>query len=535
MRKPAPTWEKETRGYRQAVKICPCEPDTISTEQQRCNGDENVLRTDEAGISIVEILIATFILFFVITAVMGLLTMSFVMSTGARRQSSATAMANRQIESIRALPYASIGVSGGDPNGTLAASETTTSAGIVYTITRSITWVDDVADNSPETPGGADSNRNDYKDVRVTLSWLNPTTGTTAQVSVSTSIREPWVDTNAPTVDFTANNVPSNSIVYENKIYNPSDPGNPGELYVQGEANDNLDADGIIASLIFYVDGRVLRNPGYTPSTASWAPNAQTFTNTIYPVNTLAVDESGTAIYPDGLRELKVEAWDNSGARDFKIINMTVDNYAPAVPGSIDASVSSANGTCFNQIGMAWTGAMDGTDWADHYSMERNKNGTIDTSLTLAGTASSYTDTPLTPFSRYTYRIRSVSPMQRTSAYTALTASLMTRPKLTGTANGNGGTRTATLTWTPPTFSATSVHYHIYQATSWSGSNLTSEVSATTGHTYTATSWTSPSFNKTNQYYWQVRTSLYIGGTHYSVYSNVIGPSPLSGSYPIPP
>jgi len=496
-----------------------------------------VKRLDEAGVSIVEILIATFILFFVITALAGLLTMAFAMTNSARRQTAGTVFAQELMEEIRAMSYSDIGTIGGDPEGPLPALETTVSGDITYTVQREITWVDDVSDNDPQTPEGADDNREDYKDVSITLSWL-ASNGATSTVSVQTSIRQPWVSTNSPSVEFTDQNVPANSIVYSNRIYVPyQDPGEHPYLYVQATGNDNADADGRLASMIFYVDGRVLRNPSYTPDAASWAPAAQSWTSPLYPWDTLALDESGTALYPDGIRELKTEVWDNSGARDFKIINVFVDNFAPDTPSNLVSSVSVQNASCFNKVGLTWTGVRDGTDWADRYELARYRNGADDTVLTIAGTLAEWDDSPLTPFTWYRYSLRALSPMDRSSSWTATTPAVMTRPMLTATVTKSGNNRTANLTWSAPTFSCSSLHYHVYylKPGPWSGSNLTTEVDATKSHGYTSTTWTSFTYNKTDVYYWQMRASLYIGGTHYSVYSNVIGPSSSDITvYPIP-
>lgn len=489
-----------------------------------------MLTRDEAGVSIVEILIATFILFFVITAIMGLLSVSFVMATTARYQSSATAFANRQIEQIRALPFVSVGTQGGDPNGVLVSSETTVSNGVTYSIARSVTWIDDVADNSPQTPAGADSDRRDYKDISVTVYWQSPVNGQTYSISAATSIREPWSTSALPTVEFTAGSVPANSIVFGDQIYNG------GSLVVQVNANDNLDADGKIASVVFYVDGRVLRNPGWSPAQASWSPDQKSITNYPFPAyswNTLAVDESGTPMYPDGIRELKAEVWDNTGQRDFKVINVFVDNYAPDAPTDLVAALSTANGTCFDTMNLTWTGARDGTDWADQYQLARNKNGTADTTVTVAGTLTNYANSSLTPFSVYAYRMRSVSPRLLASSYTAWTGSVMTRPRLTGTAAGNGNDRQAVLTWTGPTFAITSAQYLVHRALGWISGNITSAAVATVNHP--TVTWTSASFNKNNEYYWQIEARYVVGGVTYTAWSNVIGPAPLSGAYPIPP
>jgi len=125
--------------------------------------------------------------------------------------------------------------------------------------------------------------------------------------------------------------------------------------------------------------------------------------------------------------------------------------------------------------------------------------------------------------------------MEEDEGWTPTTADVVTGVKLTGTVGGGGNSRTAILSWTPPTFTATDIHYHINRDTSYSGSgNLPTEIL----DQYYSTTWTSPSFSKSTQYYWQVNARYDKGGGVYvSVYSNVIGPSPTSvgSTYPTPP
>jgi type II secretory pathway pseudopilin PulG len=84
-----------------------------------------------------------------------------------KARAGALAVARTQIEHIRSLDYTSVGLQSGTPSGSVAATATTTLNGIVYTTQNTIAWHDDAADGL----AGADTNPQDYKDVRVEVSW----------------------------------------------------------------------------------------------------------------------------------------------------------------------------------------------------------------------------------------------------------------------------------------------------------------------------------------------------------------------------
>jgi type II secretory pathway pseudopilin PulG len=80
-----------------------------------------------------------------------------------------TALATEGIEKVRSLAYSSVGVVGGNPSGTLPASETVTLNNITYTRTYTVSYVDDPHDGL----AGSDTNAkpNDYKRVSVKVTW----------------------------------------------------------------------------------------------------------------------------------------------------------------------------------------------------------------------------------------------------------------------------------------------------------------------------------------------------------------------------
>ena len=86
-----------------------------------------------------------------------------------KARSTATALANEKMESIRNLPYEEIGTSGGIPQGEIPQEESTTSNGISFIIKTFIQYIDDPADGLDlQDENGVTA---DYKKVRVEASW----------------------------------------------------------------------------------------------------------------------------------------------------------------------------------------------------------------------------------------------------------------------------------------------------------------------------------------------------------------------------
>lgn len=90
------------------------------------------------------------------------LGVSYKVSSIARARVTAEQLATARIEDARSLSYANVGVIEGNPPGTLPASDSVESGGIVYTRTTDVSYVPD------PVPGGYSTFAN-YKLVRVTV------------------------------------------------------------------------------------------------------------------------------------------------------------------------------------------------------------------------------------------------------------------------------------------------------------------------------------------------------------------------------
>jgi type II secretory pathway pseudopilin PulG len=338
------------------------------------------VRSNDHGFTIVEILFATVILFFLLTSLLTTLNVSMTMSNKARYGSVGTNLAAQQLELARTLAYGSIGLVGapsGEPSGTLVASESTTAENMTFTIVRDVEWVDDPADGSDPT----DTAPEDYKRLTVTVSWNHPVSA--GQLSMATNFRESEEQGIPPNVEFSGDTPVAGAI-----IHNPSAPygagANDGQVAVihgtatqarwQATADDSADPSGGIASLTFFFDGLAMVDS--FGETCSWAPVGKEpiFTRPSglgFTINSLA-STSSTQYYPDGRHQIRVETWDDSGMRDFRERLIYVDNFAPNAPSSVSMAAGSGNETRYNQAVVWWPAATDGNMNAASYDVYRN-------------------------------------------------------------------------------------------------------------------------------------------------------------------
>ena len=126
-----------------------------------------MIRDHIKGSAILDATVAVALFAVLFTGFFALMQVGVKTITDHKARAGALAVARSQIEYIRSLDYASVGISGGTPSGVVPASSSESINLIPYTIANEITWHDDPADGV----AGADSNPNDYKAVRVEVSW----------------------------------------------------------------------------------------------------------------------------------------------------------------------------------------------------------------------------------------------------------------------------------------------------------------------------------------------------------------------------
>ena len=119
------------------------------------------------GSTLIEVLTALAIMGIVFVAVFGIFRMVIESSAISEARTTATGLANQQMEMIHNLPYNDIATTGGWPQGDIPSTKTEVLNNITYTINTNVNYVDDPFDDTvPVDTLGAD-----YKKVKVEVSW----------------------------------------------------------------------------------------------------------------------------------------------------------------------------------------------------------------------------------------------------------------------------------------------------------------------------------------------------------------------------
>lgn len=161
---------------------------------------------EEAGFTLVELLITVLLLGTVAAAMLTLFVSLVHSAVVAKREAVASTLATNQMEYLKSLPYNSLAIAGGSIYSTnpLPASTTKTLNGVKYTITSSISYVDDAFDgcgsyptqalketycrNYPPPSGAStDTNPADYKIIQVKVT--DPSGGHLADLNTQVAAR----------------------------------------------------------------------------------------------------------------------------------------------------------------------------------------------------------------------------------------------------------------------------------------------------------------------------------------------------------
>lgn len=120
------------------------------------------------GFTLIEVLVGTFLILIVFLGIFAAYQLGLKVVGQSKNRITATAIASGEIEKVRNLPYESIGIIGGFPEGDLESIKTTTINNIEYIIETRVDYVVDSADgiSAPE-----DECPNDYKRMEVKISW----------------------------------------------------------------------------------------------------------------------------------------------------------------------------------------------------------------------------------------------------------------------------------------------------------------------------------------------------------------------------
>lgn len=140
------------------------------------------------GFTLIEILIGIALMLVVFLGIFGIAQLSFRVIAQSKARVTAIALANQKSEFSRNLSYGDVGTIGGVPPGTISQNENVVRNNIPYTIRTTIVYIDDPFDGVAP----ADSLPNDYKRVKVKVSWQ---IGAGGEVSLNTDVAPRGLET----------------------------------------------------------------------------------------------------------------------------------------------------------------------------------------------------------------------------------------------------------------------------------------------------------------------------------------------------
>lgn len=403
------------------------------------------------GMTLVEVVIASAILFFIMTAVLGLVGRSTLMSVQAKQMNAVNNAINSYVEWARVLPFAE-----------LDSLEATTVAAGEYTV--SIVPQAELTENQYLKDlwlGVTVTAPNGFIRVVNTMVIIHDRTQymTQAEQSAQTD----------PTIVILA-----------------ASPPNGTPVWVDGSASYWKDASGVtrpvtLSARAMATEGRTVEEVFFTANTdttiledvfgntAEWLE--PTWTNS--PVFSVDLKQADGTVFVEGERTVYAFVRDSAGVIRQATRTWVVDNLAPEKPPwpvQLDD-----RGTGARLI--FWPMVMDGTHPAYRYVVSARKQPLEPvTSWTEWTVAVSYTGSATgvlldgTPMSRYLSLGRALSPRGLTTA-NGPTAYLVTRPLLSGTyavvrrgSTPKGWDVTPTLTATPPSFESTGTTTYAWYA-----------------------------------------------------------------------
>lgn len=148
-------------------------------------------RVSMRGVSLVDAVVGSALVLVIFLALIGVIRSSLLIASLAKAKAGATAVADNQMEYIRATPYDTVGTVGGIPAGEIPQYATTTQNSIQYGVRTFIEYVDDPADGV----GVADTNAitTDYKRIKIAVTYT--IRGTVREVDLVSNYAPPSIET----------------------------------------------------------------------------------------------------------------------------------------------------------------------------------------------------------------------------------------------------------------------------------------------------------------------------------------------------
>jgi len=465
------------------VRSCKGRSEVVSMREMR-----GYLRTDE-GMTLVEVLIASLIMFVILSGILVLVTTSTLMGTQATQKNLLTNAVNSYVEWAAALPFKQVDLVGTGEG--ILEPKTISENGYTIVITPSVAPV---------------SGNTALKNLTLSL-VMTDGAGNSHSYSTTVAIRDRSQfltqakkdSALAPDVSFGSLTPPDRSVVWGSRAQ--------GDVPLYLDVVANAAEDRLISRVVVSFDGGTICEnanslPQFSewvmsPGLATWSSSMEFVWNTKQQYETF--DEYGASTgfadaVSDGWRIIKAVAVDDGNLEDVDRRYYLVDNYPPADVVETSMTVAPITAT---SAGVNWKTVMDQGTGADSYMMEWVRQAAGHTEATepfgywdasgshhRTGCLDIAGGTPLTqaltlePFSRYAVRVRAQSPsVVRVAGQPAASLNsawaqqvFVTRPLVTGAytisrPNKNTYRIASSLSVTPPAFPVSGVvQYAWYRA-----------------------------------------------------------------------
>ena len=403
-------------------------------------------QANDGGFTVVEIMISSAILFFVATALFGLVATSTMLSVTAKADTIAVNAANTFLEQVRRLPYAQI--TQASINTLAARASEVTVDGVRVSVSATVTpqWL-------PEQNPATTAAPFQRVTVRVTAAGNigRPfvfNTGTF--VANLTHAASGATSTAGPIIGILSPPTPLSGVVRGSSVF-------LGMRATSGGSEVNLTTLRIVAG--GDLQGEIFPNALESQLTTSW----------------------NTTLYADGSHSIQMTARDSLGQASVRQWSVIVDNHPPSAPGAPTIRSVTANTLVSHQ----WAGAMDGMDAVTEHQIVWNQQPLTASTFSPVGqpvvAPGTQFDASTVSFSRYRIDVRSLgpvvtSPMVR-HASDPVSAIYISRPGFSGSPtltvqarNNRAAQFGITLRGDPPNFQTQgAITYRWQYRESWSG------------------------------------------------------------------
>lgn len=486
-----------------------------------------VLDRDE-GMTLVELMMASMILFFAITAVFSLIIGSTNLSVAAKQQNIAINAANSYMEDVRSIPYELVGVPGQSVVGILDAETTTSTSGFSVSIKPTVARV--IVTDFPKPY--------EYKKLIIVTAVTASNGGKTITRTFTTYVRKNTdlqvpPDWKPPTITFNPGSSPANGSAVS------------GTVYVQVTATAQM-PEGTIQDVSIRCDTRLLAGTGTDSALTSHWGGLATETKKFDFWWDTTHEFAGGITLRDGPHWLVADVVDSIGQTKEVRIGIIIDNQPPTGLSEAPTVVSTSDAASTVTWGKAWDpeGPVDvGADcWGYDISLRQQPSTAGDWILLSSTTVEGGLTYPAvtTGLSRYQCTVTPVSlrglpgPMQ---AVVWVSPPLASGTYANIASHGNDEQIRNTITLSAPTFENSARVYTLYRSTSLSGPswavvNTDATLSPTQAYTYADTLPLNES--PQSRYYYRAQVVITPSGlgdpTPVELQSNIIGPNGTSGS-----